>query len=137
MITIEKARRLRAAIEQAAPALKLSDRDALECAELYPRWAAGKLYAVGERVRSGGKLYNCIVTHTSQEDWAPPGTPTLWNEIRPNEATGYDEWQRPTGAHNAYNAGDRVVYTGLVYESAIDGNIWPPDEYPAGWRLAE
>lgn len=137
MITIEKARRLREAIEQAVPALKLSDRDALECAELYPQWAAGKLYPVGDRVRSGGRLYTCLTSHTSQEDWAPPEVPALWGEIRPDEVTGYNQWQRPTGAHDAYNAGDRVVYSGMVYESTIQGNTWAPDEYPAGWRLAE
>ena len=26
--------------------------------------------------------------------------------------TGLDEWTRPTGAHNAYKKGDKVVYKG-------------------------
>lgn len=137
MISVDKARVLRAAIERAVHVLNLSDRESLACAELYPAWAAGKAYDAGDRVREGGKLYKCILAHTSQEDWAPSGTPTLWNEVRPHEATGYDEWQRPTGAHNAYNAGDRAVYAGMVYESLIDGNTWSPDEHPAGWRLAD
>ena len=40
---------------------------------------------------------------------------------------------RPSGAHDAYNLGDRVRYNGKVYESVIDGNVWSPDVYPAGW----
>ena len=40
---------------------------------------------------------------------------------------------RPSGAHDAYNLGDRVRYGGKVYESIIDGNVWSPDVYPAGW----
>lgn len=44
------------------------------------------------------------------------------------------EWVQPTGAHDAYNKGDRVRYAGKVYESLIDGNVWSPDVYPAGWK---
>jgi hypothetical protein len=29
--------------------------------------------------------------------------------------------------------GDRVMFEGEVYESAIDNNIWSPAAYPAGW----
>lgn len=137
MISVDKARVLRAAIERAVPALNLSDCEALACAELYPRWAVGKAYKAGDRVREGDRLYRCILAHNSQDDWTPPDTSALWNEVRPHEATGYDEWQRPTGAHNAYNTGDRSVYAGMVYESLIDGNTWSPDEHPAGWRLAD
>ena len=46
-------------------------------------------------------------------------------------------WVQPTGAHDAYQTGDRVHYktaTDPVYESLIDGNVWSPDDYPAGWR---
>ena len=46
-------------------------------------------------------------------------------------------WVQPTGAHNAYQTGDRVHYktaTDPVYESLVDGNVWSPDDYPAGWR---
>ena len=44
------------------------------------------------------------------------------------------EWVQPTGAYNAYNTGDKVRYKGHIYESIIDGNVWAPDVYPAGWR---
>ena len=43
------------------------------------------------------------------------------------------EFVQPSGAHDAYNLGDRVRYNGKVYESIIDGNVWSPDVYPAGW----
>ena len=44
------------------------------------------------------------------------------------------DWVQPTGAHNAYNTGDKVRYNGRIYESTMDGNVWAPDVYPAGWR---
>ena len=43
------------------------------------------------------------------------------------------EFVQPSGAHDAYNVGDRVSYHEKVYESVIDGNVWSPDVYPAGW----
>lgn len=43
------------------------------------------------------------------------------------------EWVQPTGAHNAYNKGDKMIYNGDVYESLINGNVWSPVSYPAAW----
>ena len=54
-----------------------------------------------------------------------------------NGETGLDEWTRPTGAHNAYKKGDKVVYKGSVYRSTMDGNTWSPEEYPAAWERVE
>lgn len=51
-----------------------------------------------------------------------------------------DEWPefvQPTGAHDAYNTGDKVTWNGKHYISKMDGNVWNPDAYPAGWELAE
>lgn len=49
-------------------------------------------------------------------------------------------WVQPTGAHDAYQTGDKVHYPtidGPVYESLIDGNVWSPEAYPAGWKLED
>lgn len=43
------------------------------------------------------------------------------------------EWVQPIGAHDAYAKGDRVTFNGKVWESVIDGNVWSPSVYPAGW----
>jgi hypothetical protein len=48
-----------------------------------------------------------------------------------------DDWVQPAGAHDAYNTGDRVRFEGAIYESLIDGNVWSPADYPAGWKLIE
>ena len=58
----------------------------------------------------------------------------------PEPAPEPDEWPefvQPTGAHNAYNTGDKMTYNGKRYISTMDGNVWNPDAYPAGWELAE
>ena len=51
--------------------------------------------------------------------------------------TEVKDYAQPTGAHNAYNKGDRVLFDGKVYVSTIDGNVWSPLVYPNGWKLAE
>ena len=63
-------------------------------------------------------------------------------ELEPEPGPGPDpepepeipDWVQPTGAHDAYNVGDRVRYQGKIWESTINGNVWAPDVYPAGWK---
>lgn len=137
MITREKARKLRAVIERGVTALDLEPAEALEVAELFPSWEPGREYTTGARVQHAGSLYECVNAHTAAAEWSPPAAASLWSPVSIDPVTGLDEWRRPTGAHDAYNKGDRVVYKSSVYESLIDGNTWSPEEYPAGWALKE
>lgn len=79
MISIERARQLRALIEKAA--VSLSDEDALDGVELFPAWVAGIAYKQGDRFRFGEKLYRVLQDHTSQADWLPDFTPSLYAEV--------------------------------------------------------
>ena len=126
-MTRAKAKQLRQLIEQLA--VTLDDETALTGVELFPMWAIGRAYAVGDRVQHGGILYKCVQAHTSQEDWAPDATPALWVVVSIEE---YPEWVQPTGAHDAYNTGDKVSYNGKHYVCTIDGNAYAPDVY--GWE---
>lgn len=48
-----------------------------------------------------------------------------------------DEWpefKQPTGAHDAYYTGDKITYNGQHYICKMDGCVWTPDAYPAGWQ---
>lgn len=48
-----------------------------------------------------------------------------------------DEWPeyvQPTGAHDAYNASDRITWNGKRYVCVMDGCVWDPGTYPASWR---
>lgn len=65
-------------------------------------------------------------------------TPALWTEASPKGVIPV--WRQPTGAQDVYQTGDRVHYPdehSPVYESAIDGNVWSPEAYPAGWRQVD
>ena len=41
-------------------------------------------------------------------------------------------WQQPSGAHDAYVAGERVSHNGTVWISLINHNVWAPGV--SGWR---
>ena len=44
------------------------------------------------------------------------------------------EYVQPTGAHDAYQAGDRVTFQGRVYEAVINAVTWSPLAYPQAWK---
>ena len=131
----------RAYIEKGATSL--TDTDALDAVALFPAWAVGVLYEVKEeggvlikpRVARNGKLYRVEQTHVSQADYLPEDTPALYTEVaKPGEIP---VWKQPTGAHDAYNKGDKVYYPAKdddIYESLIDANVYSPEAYPAGWK---
>jgi hypothetical protein len=50
------------------------------------------------------------------------------------EPEEWPAWVQPTGAHDAYNTGDKVTFEGRHYISRIDGNVWSPAVYPDGWE---
>ena len=55
-------------------------------------------------------------------------------EAEEPEPDKYLPFVQPTGAHNAYNTGDGVTENGEKFESLMDGNVWAPSAYPAGWK---
>ena len=128
-MTRAKAKQLRQLIEQLA--VTLDDETALTGVELFPMWAIGRAYATGDRVQYGGTLYKCVQAHTSQADWTPEATPALWVVVSIED---YPEWVQPTGAHDAYNVGDKVSYNGKHYICTADANVYAPDVY--GWEIA-
>ena len=48
---------------------------------------------------------------------------------------GVPDFVQPSGAHDAYQIGDRVRFDCKVYESLIGGNAWSPTAHKAGWKL--
>ena len=46
----------------------------------------------------------------------------------------YPEYVQPTGAHDAYRIGDKITYNNKKYICKMDGCVWTPDIYPAGWE---
>ena len=140
MNKLQNAEQLRKALQIFAQTL--TDDEAMEIATVYPEWKNETAYKVDEMVTYGvnevndPQLYRCVQAHTSQVDWTPDATPALWTAIG-LAPDNIPIWSQPTGAHDAYNKGDRVHYPGKddpVYESLINGNVYSPDAYPQGWK---
>ena len=137
MDRLQMAEQFRKALQMFAASL--DDKKAMEVAAVYAPWEIGKAYNVGEFLIYGvngvgdPQLYKVNMYHTSQADWRPDATPALYTAIGLDD-NGYPVWSQPTGAHDAYNKGDIVDYNGKLYESLIDGNVYSPDAYPAGWK---
>ena len=116
----------------------LTDEQALEMPLLFPKWQAGKEYAVGDRVLYLGTLYKVIQAHTSQQGWEPDITPSLFAKnliVKDDDGEQVDipEWEQP-GSTNPYMKGDKVKFEGKIYQSLIDNNVWSPAAYPQGWE---
>lgn len=110
----------------------------MEVASVFPAYRVGKAYKVkdvfgyGENSVGDTQLYQVLQDHVSAKEWAPNASPSQYKAIGMTEQ-GYPEWVQPICATDAYNAGDIVSYNGVLYESTINGNVWSPDAYPAGW----
>jgi hypothetical protein len=88
----------------------------------------------GDVITFEGKEYEVIQAHRPQTDWRPDTTPALYKLVQIAEpGDDYPQWVQPTGGHDAYNIGDRVVWNGNNYESTINANVWAPNV--TGWVL--
>ncbi len=138
---LQAARELRRAIQ-----LFLSTLDPEEHAEtllevptVFPAYEVGHAYKIkdvfsyGTNAVGDPQLYQVLQAHTSAEQWPPDTATSLYKKIGVTSG-GYPEWVQPLGATDAYSKGDIVSYKGKLYRSTIDGNVWAPDAYPAGWE---
>ena len=104
------------------------------------------MYKKGEwMIWTDGSLYECLSDTTySPVDyaaaWQKDGgeTPAPDPDPDPNPpAETIPDFVPPTGAHDAYNIGDKVKFEGKIYESLINNNVWSPTAYPLGWKEVE
>lgn len=122
------AKALRRLIEQLSATL--ADAEAWDAAELFPMWKTATSYETGFRVQYDGHLYKCVQAHTSQDDWTPDISVSLWVEVS-DPSVEYPDWKQPVGAQDAYKKGDKVSHTGKHWISDVDNNVWEPGVY--GW----
>lgn len=134
------ARQINRFLQKAVQSANLSEDQALEVADLYPKWTYPQAYAADEIVGYGvnanekTQLYKVLQAHTSQENWKPDATPSLYKKIGFTEE-GTAIWSQPLGAEDAYMAGDIVSHKDQLWKSTIDNNVWEPGVY--GWEEVE
>lgn len=110
-------------------------------------------YNVGDLVTFEGEVWESIIDGNiwspfdNPEGWKNVGEPEVEEPVEeepeveepipdPDPETVPD-FVQPTGGHDAYNTGDRVMFEGAVWESVIDGNTWSPTDNPTGWEQIE
>lgn len=61
----------------------------------------------------------------------------LENEDTENVEQEYREYKEPTGAHDSYKIGDKILFNDKKYICKLDNCVWSPDTYPSAWELIE
>lgn len=46
----------------------------------------------------------------------------------------YQEFKQPTGAHDTYNIGDKIIFNNKKYICKLDNCVWSPETYPQAWE---
>lgn len=119
-----------------AQQMNLEDSVATEIVDLYEPWVEGKTYTTGTILKYGTnadgetQLYSVLQNHTSQFDWLPDLTPSLYKKVGFDDS-GIPIWTQPLGASDAYAKGDVVTHNNKTWVSDVDANVWEPGVY--GW----
>lgn len=108
-----------------------TDEMSLEVPNLYPTWKTGVVYMMNKRFLHDGTLYKVLQEHTSQADWTPENSPSLYAKVLAVEGT-ISAWEQPDST-NAYMTGDKVTHNGSTWISDVDNNVWEPGVY--GWTV--
>lgn len=119
----------------------LSEDELLDLIDAYPEWEVGqtieqntdgtwiwksKTYPI-LYLQYNDTLWKVLQPHTTQADWTPDVSTSLFTEVVPPDTIGV--WVQPTGAHDAYDTGDKVEWpedSGTIWQSTIDANTTEP-----------
>ena len=131
MTLIEKARKMRAAMETAA--VSLDDATASTAPELFPRLKGdGSLVKAGTRICWGGTLKRAAVDLWDNVENTPDAAPTLWEDV--DYRDGYRVIPETITAGLAFAKGEQGWWGDKLYKSLLTANVYTPDQYPAGWE---
>lgn len=137
MTIVERAERFREKLQLQLRGL--AAEKAVILPEAYDRWKAGS-YAVGDMRQYGGQVWVCCQAHDSSENegWYPRNVPALWTACHAKDAEYAKAYVPPTGAQDAYQAGEYIVWTdGAVYECLVDNTVHSPAELASAWKAVE
>ena len=111
---LEQARLIRRSMDSAASVL--TDEEAVNSMNLYRKWKEDEFVFVGDRRVFNDRLYKCLQEHTTQADWTPDKTPSLWVVLDVAHAGTLDD---PIPAARG------MEYTyGLYYYDSEDGKTY-------------
>lgn len=101
-------------ISQQINTLEVDDATAYRMREFYPKWKSSMTLTVGCKLQYGGKLYRVIQAHTSQDDWTPDASASLFERIdETHDGSKYDPI--PYDGNMALENGKYYVQNGVTY----------------------
>lgn len=53
------------------------------------------------------------------------------------EQEEYIQYKEPTGSHDSYKTGDKILFNDKKYICKLDNCVWSPETYPDAWELIE
>lgn len=101
-------------ISQQINTLDVDDATAYRMWEFYPEWKSGMTLTVGYKLQYDGKLYRVIQAHTSQDDWTPDASASLFERIdETHDGSKYDPI--PYEGNMALENGKYYAQNGVTY----------------------
>lgn len=125
--------------EAIAAAPTAAPDDVIADAALLRPWTPGD-YAAGDVRVQDGYPYKCCQAHDSTDnpDWDPATNRALWVPYHATTAKWALPYAAPTGAHDAYQDGEYMVWTdGQIYRCNTDNTVWGPDTLPDVWEVVQ
>lgn len=113
--------------------------DVIADAALLQPWVPGN-YTTGDVRVQDGYPYKCCQAHDSSNnpDWDPVTQRALWVPYHAKTAKWALPYAAPTGAHDAYQDGEYMVWTdGQIYRCNTDNTVWGPDTLPDVWEVVQ
>lgn len=133
-MTRAEALRLRSIVEQAVTSL--DDKTASGAGMLFRRLKQdGSLIKSGTRINWNGTLKRAAVDLWDTEANNPDNAPTLWEDIA--YRSGYRIIPAVITAGTAFALEEWGWWGDTLYRSKLDGNVYTPGQYPAGWEASE
>ena len=118
-------------------AASMSDEEVASIDVFIQEWEVGKSYKIGDVVRYKGGVWRALSASVAQEIYPPDNYTAGWKRIGEPDESGIYPYSQPLGATDAYQVGDKISYSGHVYECILANNVWAPDAYPPGWKLLD
>lgn len=112
-----------------------TDAQASSAVDLYPTLKENdELIKSGTRINWKGSIKRAAVDLWDNPQNNPDNAPSLWEDISYKE--GYRLIPETITVGTAFAKDECGWWKDKLYRSLINANVYTPEQYPAGWKLA-
>lgn len=121
----------------------LDTEELIESSPLLKTWKPGTSEISVEYKKDDVRTYsnqpwkcNMDHVHHGENGWDPLSSRTLWSPYHAKRRENALPYVKPTGAHDAYNVGEWMIFEdGQYYMCKDTGTVHDPNEYPSSWEV--